>query len=80
NCSLSGNITVSNERFALSSGVAFGSKTSLASTSVLVSGLTMPKQTLHNTYIVNSTYWQLYIPPNPAGNCTGYVIFTALAP
>ncbi|MGV8085991.1 MAG: hypothetical protein ACP5N1_00015 [Candidatus Woesearchaeota archaeon] len=80
NCSLSGNITVSNERFALSSGVAFGSKTSLASTSVLVSDLTMPKQTLHNTYIVNSTYWQLYIPPNPAGNCTGYVIFTALAP
>jgi hypothetical protein len=80
NCSLNGNITVDNERFALTSGVAYGSKTALASSPVLMSGLTMPKQTVPATYIVNATYWQLYVPPNPAGNCTGYIIFTAIAP
>ena len=82
NCSLNGNITVDNERFSIANGTAWASKTNLTSVSggVLMSGLTMPKQTIAGTYVTNSTYWQLYIPPNPAGNCTGYVIFTAIAP
>jgi hypothetical protein len=78
-CSVNGNISVSNERFALGSGVAFGSKTSLTGGSDLISGLTMPKQTVPATQVVNETFWQLYIPPNPAGNCSGYILFTALA-
>jgi hypothetical protein len=78
NCSINGNITVDNERFAVASGV-WGAKTALTSSQQLAQGLTIVKQTSSNTPIVNSTYWQLYIPPNPAGNCTGYVIFTAQA-
>jgi hypothetical protein len=80
NCSLNGNISVANERFALVDGVAYGSKTALANTPVLMPGLTMPKQTVPGNYIVNNTFWQLYVPPNPAGNCTGYIVFTATAP
>jgi len=82
NCSLNSNITVDNERFSLNNVTAWAAKTPLVSTpgGILVNGLTMPKQTLPNTYITNSTYWQLYVPPNPAGNCTGNVIFTAIAP
>ncbi len=78
NCSLSGNITVQNQRFAIASG-AFGTKTNLSS-SAQQTGLTIPKQTLPGTQMSNSTYWQLYVPPNPGGNCTGYVIFSAEAP
>jgi len=78
NCSLNGNITVDNERFAISSG-AFGTKTALSSSAQTVNSFTIPKQTLPATQIINATYWQLYIPPNPAGNCTGFVIFTATA-
>ena len=78
NCSINGNITVDNERFAVASGV-WGAKTALTSSQQLAQGLTIVKQTSSNTPIVNSTYWQLYIPPNPAGNSTCYVIFTAQA-
>jgi hypothetical protein len=78
NCSISGNITVDNERFAISSG-AFGTKNQLTNNAQNVNSLTISKQTVATNPIVNATYWQLLIPPNPAGNCTGYVIFTAMA-
>jgi hypothetical protein len=80
NCSIFGNITIDNERFATNASIAYGNKASLTNASAFIPGLTMPKQTDPNALIINSTYWQLYIPPNPAGNCTGYVIFTAMAP
>ncbi len=81
NCTLSGNITVENEKFSASSGVPLGSKTNLTSTAggIMIPGLTIAKQ-INETMIVNSTYWQLYVPPNPAGNCTGNIIFTGIAP
>ncbi len=72
----SGNITVDNERFS-AQNVAWGSKTALTSSAQNITGLTISKQTVPSTPMVNSTYWQLYIPPNPGGNCTGYVIFQA---
>lgn len=78
NCSLSGNITVDNAHFSLTD-VAWGSMTALSSTRQLISGLTISKQT-NDTQMINTTYWRLYIPPNPAGNCTGYVLFSAEAP
>jgi len=81
NCSTNGNITADNQHFATSGGVAYGAKTPLnVSSPVNIAGLTMPKQTIAGNQIINSTYWQLYVPPNPAGNCTGYIIFTAIAP
>ena len=80
NCSLNGNITVDNEKFSAASATAYAAKTSLVSTAggLMIPGLSILKQT-NATAVTNSTYWQLYIPPNPAGNCTGYVIFTAVA-
>ncbi len=81
-CSLNGNITVANERFA-TSDVNWTTKTPLVGTAggVRIPGLTMPKQT-NDSLVVNTTYWQVYINEtfNPAGNCTGNIIFTALAP
>jgi hypothetical protein len=81
NCSLAGNITVDNERFSIVPGTAYAAKTQLTSNlgGVAIPGLTMPKQ-INSTLRENSTYWQLYIPPNPAGNCTGNILFTAIAP
>ena len=79
NCSVSGNITIDNERYALASGT-WASKIALNSTSQIVGNLTMPKQTNASVQIINGTYWQVYIPPNPAGNCTGFVLLSAQAP
>jgi hypothetical protein len=80
NCSLGGNITVNNERFSTQK-VDWASKIPLNGTSQPLSNLTLIKQNNSNV-ITNSTYWQLYIDSsnNPGGNCTGYVIFTAVAP
>jgi len=81
NCTLSGNITVDNEKFSATNGTVFAAKTSLTSIAggLVIPSLIMPKQT-NASLVRNSTYWQLYVPPNPAGNCTGYVIFTAMSP
>ena len=80
NCSLGGNITVNNERFSVAD-TDWNSRTPLNGSSQMLPGLTIPKQ-INNSYVVNSTYWQIYINStnNPGGNCTGYVIFTAVAP
>jgi len=79
NCSLGGNITVSNERFS-TTDVDWTSKIPLNGSSQMLSNLTLVKQN-DSSLITNSTYWQLYIDStnNPGGNCTGYIIFTAVA-
>jgi hypothetical protein len=76
NCSLNGNITVGMESF---SALEAGSKTPLTSVSQNITDLTISKQTVPSTPMINSTYWQLYVnvSNNPAGNCTGFIIFTA---
>jgi len=45
----------------------------------MISGLTLPIRTndLVND-VVNSTYWRLYVPPNPFGNCSGVIVFSAV--
>ena len=80
NCSLGGNITIANERFA-TAAVGWASKIPLTGSPQLLSNLTLLKQNDTNM-ITNSTYWQLYVDStnNPGGNCTGYVIFTAVTP
>jgi len=79
-CSLGGNITVSNERFS-AQNIDWSSKIPLNSSAQLLANLTLNKQNDSNL-MVNTTYWQLFIDSanNPGGNCTGYVIFTAVAP
>jgi hypothetical protein len=81
NCSLGGNITVGNERFSASDTADWASKIPLTSNAQPVTGLTLPKQT-NDTLMYNTTYWQIYIDAtnNPGGNCTGYVVFTAVTP
>jgi hypothetical protein len=81
NCSLGGNITISNERYSLYD-IDWTSKNVLTSSPVLLDGLTVSKQTLSDTLMTNATYWQLYVNSsnNPGGNCSGYVIFTATTP
>lgn len=80
NCSVGGNITVSNQRFSLSE-VDWTQMTAMTGSAQNLVNLTMPKQ-INSSYIVNSTFWRLYVAStnNPGGNCTGYVIFTAVAP
>jgi len=80
NCSLGGNISIGNERFS-TQNVDWASKILLNGSTQLLSNLTLLKQNDSNL-VINSTFWQLYIDStnNPGGNCTGYVIFTAVAP
>jgi hypothetical protein len=81
NCSLGGNISVANERFALSE-LAFGSMTPLSISPQLLSGLTIPQQVVDGVPNVNSTYWTLFLNSsnNPGGNCSGFILFSAQAP
>jgi hypothetical protein len=72
-----GNITVDNQRYATSPAIPYASKTSLTSSGVQLENLTIGKQTLPTTEITNTTYWQLFVPPNPFGQCNGTVVFQA---
>lgn len=78
NCSINGNISVGMERFSIAD-VDWASMTPLTSSPQNISGLTVPKQTIPGNQIVNTTYWQLYVnvSNNPAGNCTGFILFSA---
>ncbi len=82
NCSLNGNISVSNERYAVSAGLGWASMTALSGSNVNLNGLQINQQTLDGTQEINSTYWQLYIDPTnvPAGICNGSVVFSATIP
>ena len=79
NCSLGGNITVNNQRFA-TSDVDWSSMTPLSSSPQMLPNLTLSKQ-INETLITNATYWQLFVSSAnaPGGNCTGNIIFTAVA-
>lgn len=80
NCSLGGNITIRNQRFNITTGT-FGEKYNMTSTTLSnITGLTIPKQT-NESYVTNITYWQIYADSqfNPGGNCSGYIVFTAVA-
>jgi hypothetical protein len=80
-CSVAGNISVEYERFSIEDTGNWIDKINLTSSlPTLIPNLTISKQTLPNETQINTTYWQLRVPPNPAGNCTGFVIFSAEAP
>lgn len=78
-CPVGDNITIDNERFALNMSNWTDMK-SLTSSASLVSNLTVTQQTEDNNPVINSTYWALYVPPNPFGECNGTVVFEAIAP
>ncbi len=72
-----GNISISNERYAANATANFNTKVPLSGSPTQIPELTVQKQTLPGTQIVNNTYWQLYVPPNPFGVCNGTVVFQA---
>ncbi|MFA6073375.1 MAG: hypothetical protein WC758_04645 [Candidatus Woesearchaeota archaeon] len=76
-CQLGTNISVQYQRFA-STAQPWSSKIPLAATNKDM-GATLLKQTDDLTPVTLDTYWQLYVPPNPFGLCTGTVRFTATA-
>jgi hypothetical protein len=79
-CLSGDNVTIDNERYSIISGMTFAQKTQLTSTAKHLN-FTMQKQTLPNNLKINSTYWQLNVPPMAAvTRCNGTVVFTAAAP
>ncbi len=78
-CQYGNNISIQNERFSSNVSTAWAAKTVLATTNKDV-GSTIIKQYSDVTPVTLDTYWQLYVPPNPFGLCTGTVRFTATAP
>ena len=78
-CSIGDNITIDNERYALNA-TNWTAMVNLTSAAVLLRNLTVVQQTNDAAYVINSTYWRLYVPPNPYGVCNGTVVFEAIAP
>jgi len=72
-----GNITIDNERYSVDIADTWATKTQLSGAGTQISNLTISKQTVPATPIINVTYWQLFVPPNPFGVCNGTVVFQA---
>ncbi len=73
-----GNISISNEKYSLNaSGDFLLDYTALSSTFAQIANLTLSQQTNDTQQVVNSTYWRLYVPPNPFGICNGTIVFQA---
>jgi hypothetical protein len=77
-CEHGGNISVENERFS-GIEVPWDNKIPLAATAQDMN-ITIPQATEESNPEIWSSYWQLYVPPNPFGECNGTIRFTATAP
>jgi len=73
---MSGNISVGNQRFSANASAGYASKTPLTSAFQPIQNISIAKQNDTNLKI-NTTYWQLYVPPNPFGQCNGTIVFQA---
>jgi hypothetical protein len=73
------NITLSNERYSLSSADNYDIMTPVTGTATNITGLTVFKQTVPDIKQINSTYWKLHVnlTNNPFGVCNGTVVFSA---
>lgn len=78
-CTQGTNISVQYQRFSGNVSADWATKRPLATTNADV-GVTLPRPEDENTPVTATTYWQLYVPPNPFGLCTGTVRFTATSP
>jgi hypothetical protein len=76
------NISIGSQAFSSNASGSWYSLKNMTGSSQLIANLTVPKRTDPTMYVVNNTYWQLYINPNenPFGVCTGNIIFAAIAP
>jgi hypothetical protein len=78
-CNQGTNISVQFQRYSIDSTAAYGAKKSLNASNTDIN-TTLLRQTDDTTPVTRNTYWQLYVPPNPFGVCTGVVRFTATVP
>lgn len=78
-CTVGTNISVQYERFTANASADWATKIPLNASNQDMR-VTIARQTDDNTPVTQGTYWQLYVPPNPFGLCTGTVRFTATRP
>lgn len=76
------NITISNERYSITSGAGYAAMTSVQTSYATIAGLKIIQQTDDTLQVINSTYWTLHVnvSTNPFGICNGTVVFAAIAP
>lgn len=74
-----GNISVDNQRYNITDQ-AWSNMIQLTNESATIPGLTVVQQTNDSQQVINNTYWRLYVPPNPFGQCNGTVVLEAQAP
>jgi hypothetical protein len=76
------NISLSNERYSLDSGAAYEAMTLLTSSSTMIQGIKLDKQTDPGALIINTTYWMIHVNEtnNPFGVCNGTIVFSAENP
>ncbi len=72
-----GNISVDSEKFNLIGGTNIANYRNLSHSATQVPGMTMLQQTNDSQQVLNTTYWILFVPPNPFGRCNGTIIFQA---
>ena len=72
-----GNISVGMQKYSVNDTALYAEKYNLTSSQTNMSGLRIEKQTDPAVPSFNTTYWQLYVPPNPFGLCNGTVVFQA---
>lgn len=77
-CDFGGNINVEHQRFSGYS-VSWDDKTPLSASDQDMN-ITLLQATDATAPVVWETFWQLYVPPNPFGECTGTLRFTAMVP
>lgn len=78
-CQFGTNISIEYQRFSPSASDGWAAKTPLSATNQDMRS-TLARQTNDAVPVNLTTYWQLYVPPNPFGLCTGTVRFTATKP
>jgi hypothetical protein len=78
-CGTGTNISVEYQRFSGNASSVWNDKRPLSATNQDMN-ITLYQQVDDNTQVTALTYWQLYVPPNPFGVCTGTVRFTARRP
>ncbi len=78
-CEHGNNISIENQRFSAIITDGWNDKTVLDEFGKDMEA-TIPQPTEASNPETLDTYWQLYVPPNPFGVCTGTVRFTATVP
>ena len=72
-----GNISIGNEKYSSIPSMTPTDFRNLTIANSLISNMTVRQQTNASENSLNSTYWILYVPPNPFGQCNGTVVFQA---